>query len=617
MRLIISSIVILLLPVQVWPDQQQTNLIVNDMGFKQNFNIYNWWYRFNFSKNITQNRLLNITENFNSSLLRIRDDDQKWKDDQNFLLDYTWQFTPKLAGKFTGSSLLFSDKLSGITNDIKTNAGSIGLRYRPVDFLDVNSELGYKFDQRFDQLDRGPSYALNVRVPEWEWSDYDHAFDFNISGDEFAIRKNRDFNFVYQVKREFYTDTSDSLSVLWYTRRRDNYDLWDPAKSAIESLYEKLGTISNVLKYQLNDEIKLKIHTELTTKRTKVERIHTEVQDVGRSKKDLRTLNQINLEFHSRWLSDEIRMIYVTDKQRNDIPDSLKNSPFSFRFSYVSPDYQSAKLTLANRLNFHVSPSDSMETHVSISKFQYDTPEEANYDDRDELRIATSASYTHHFSHLLKFRLNLGINLNHLIFIFGEKSADNHWMRIFQLNPELFYRIGDKILLYQTFEVLANYVDYDYEEEMNPADIRSFVFRKFTLQHVLKYQLSRLTTLNLNYRLELEENGKLLWDQWTEMIITTRQSHYGKINLTYQLIPGASFSPGIVFLMRNEQLKIVESDDLNDANSYLSFGPSLEMQYQPHPRLMFSFSGTRRTIDGKTRKSYFINNLNMNLRWYM
>lgn len=593
---------------------------LNNIGFEQNFNIYQWWYGLNYQKNVRQKGILIVKEDFKSSLLRIHTYEKKWKDDQQLLIDFSWRFSPKWVGKVLSSYLFFSDKLSGITNDIKTSFGSIGIQYNPVNIINISSLLGYKFDTRFDQLDHGIMYSLDLDTPFIDLNEYHNKIGFYIRGDDFIVRKNKDVNFEYQVNKKFYTDTTDSISVVWSKRRRDNYDRWETNGLFIESLDEELGRIDHTLNYKISEIIKLKLSSNITSKKTKVSKLNSVEQNEARSKKDFSSFNQISLEFKKNKLQEKIKLSYYTQSQKNDIPDSLKNSPFSYRFSYVSPDFRSSRLSLVNNLNFTFSKHDSLTTNFLISIFRYDTPEESNYDDRDELRINASLSEVHYFSPLLKLKLNVGVNLKHLIFIYGKKSADNNWMRIFRLNPELFYRPSKKFRLYQSYEVLANYVDYDFEQQLTTTDIRSYVFRKFTMQHILSCHLSTLTAFHMNYKLELEENGKLFWNEWTEMLITTRQNHYSKTYFDFQLFTGAKLSLGVVFYKRKERFHILETNTNNrspSTNNYISFGPTLWIDYEHHSKLKFSFSGTRRTIDRVSQKRYFISNINVNMSWYL
>lgn len=593
---------------------------MNRLSFEQNFNIYKWLYGFDINTDINSKASILVTEKFNSTLMRVNDNQKKWKDDEQLFIDFSWKFSPKLIGKVLTSSIFFSDRLSGIKNDIKTNSGSLGFIYNPSTLLSLDTRVGYKFDDRLDKLDHGATYLFDIRIPYLEVSEYENSLRFLFGGDEFAVRKNRDIDIHYNVKKDFYLGTSDSLSLTWSKRRRDNYDQFDLATLSIETLEEELGRFSNMLKYHVNDNMWVDVLSNISTKQTKVSRFNTGDLDVARSKQEVTTFNEFTVNFESKDIKESLKFGYLTGIQKNDIPDSLKNSPFSYRFSYVSPDYKSSRISLANVLKVRFSDKDSLTSNFSISRYRYDTPDELNYDDHDELRINAGISQIHYFNDLLKLSLNLGVNLKHLVFIFGERSADNNWMRIFRLRPELTFTPDKKLKWVQSMEILANYVDYDFEQTFNPTDIRSYVFRKFSMQQVIYYHWNRKLHFNINYRLELEENGKLIWDQWKETVITTRRNHYLRSSVDYTPWPAFTFSTGFVVYDRKENFEIYETSSNSGSqnlNDYFSFGPSIRIIYAPHPKLNFSLTGVRRFIDRVEQNRYFINNINLNLSWYL
>ncbi len=600
--------------------QPDEPIFLNNIGFEQNFNIYKWRYGFHYQQQIHQKGLLSIRENFASSLLRIRQNENKWKDDQTLSIGYNYRFSPKWNGTLQSSSLLFSDKLSGIKNDIKTSFGSLGLQYQPLNIVKIESILGYKFDVRYDQTDHGAMYGFNLNTQFINLNEYYNKFDFSARGDDFGSRENRDFNFRYFVNKEFYTDTADSLTLTYSKKRRDNYDRWDANNLYIESLYEDIANIFHTLSYRMSDILKFQIKSDITSRKTQVRKLDSPDATETRAKRDFTSHNEISVRLTTKKLQESIRLSHSIQNHKNEVPDSLKNSPFSFRFSYVSPDFKSSRLTLSNILNISFFKRDTLFSNFAISLFRYDTPEETNFDDRDELRINASLSEVHYFSPILKLRLNASVNLKHLVFIYGEKSANNNWMRIFRLNPEITYRPDEKFKWFQSYEVLANYVDYDFEEQFNPIDIRSYVYRKFTMLHLINREFNTKMSINLNYKLELEENGKFFWDKWTEILIATRHNHYSKIYIDYELFPGATVALGSVFYKRAEQYHIIDNSTGSaraSLNDYISYGPSLAVNYHPHSKLQVTFTGTRRKIDRVNQNSYFISNITMDMSWYL
>jgi len=309
---------------------------------------------------------------------------------------------------------------------------------------------------------------------------------------------------------------------------------------------------------------------------------------------------------------------YESNNQKNDVPDSLKNKKFSKYFYYISPDFQSSRLTLSTMSKFYLFRSDTLQLNGSISRFSYDTPEN-NMDDRDEFRLNVSVSEIHTFAENLTFVLNGSVNLYHLVYIFSERSANNNWMRIFRLFPQVFYRPNKNITIAQYLEILANYVDYDYETGTTTTDLKSYIFRRFSLTQEIQARLSRQIGIFLNYKLELEENGKLDWDSWTEYLLMNRKNHWVRFNFNYKLNKDFIVSPGFILNRRIEERNNIASFSgsyLAQGGSITSFGPTFKLVYQPHHRLHLSLEAIRRAVTMVSEKTQYINHIDLSLSWY-
>jgi hypothetical protein len=137
--------------------------------------------------------------------------------------------------------------------------------------------------------------------------------------------------------------------------------------------------------------------------------------------------------------------------------------------------------------------------------------------------------------------------------------------------------------------------------------------------NVSTFPISRHTSITLNYKLELEENGKLFWDEWTEMIISTRQNHYVKTYISLDLFSEANISAGALFYKRAERFHMESSSASSSfgVRDYVSYGPMISVKYAPHDKMNIIFSGSRRAIDQVNRRRYFINNLNLEMSWFL
>jgi len=254
----------------------------------------------------------------------------------------------------------------------------------------------------------------------------------------------------------------------------------------------------------------------------------------------------------------------------------------------------------------------------SISRYRYDTPEN-NMDDRDELRMNINISEIHHFSPFLKLISRASVNLYHLVYIFGERSANNNWMRIFRIYPQVIFQPNKNISVSHHVEVLANYVDYDYDFGTSTSDLKSYIFRRFSLTQQVVAKLTRRTSIFINHKLEMEENGKLDWDRWTQFLQTNRENHWVKMHLNYKVQRHLTISPGFLYFKRVEKQQSSFSLPAGIAvqrGGMESFGPVLKLTYNPHQKLNFSFEGMRRAVTMKPSPRQFINHFDVTLTWY-
>jgi len=192
-------------------------------------------------------------------------------------------------------------------------------------------------------------------------------------------------------------------------------------------------------------------------------------------------------------------------------------------------------------------------------------------------------------------------------------------MRIFRIYPEIIYKPNDRLYFSQKVEALANYVDYDFETTTSSLDVRSYVFRRFAISEEVNAIVTKQSTININYKFEIEENGKLNWDKWTEILLMNRKNHWFRLNLNYKLANNISISPGLIFFKRTE-------DKINSFNlgsglagqkgDLFSYGPTLKINYALDKNLEFNFEGMRRVINRSGMDKSFINFFNLRLAWY-
>jgi hypothetical protein len=209
------------------------------------------------------------------------------------------------------------------------------------------------------------------------------------------------------------------------------------------------------------------------------------------------------------------------------------------------------------------------------------------------------------------------VNLYHMVYIFGERSADNNWNRIFVLRPGLNFKPSSSLKLHQSFEVLANYVDYDFEDPN--VQTRSFVFRKFAMTDSLQWRIMPRTRLSFNYRLQLEENGQLYWERWAQNLIANRVKQWFHVSWQYQLPGRIYLTPGYTIYKRDEwrfssQLP-ARTQEKEKVSTYMSHGPVLKIHVTPRPNLRLFVDATRYKVSVTDQNDYFVNNIDVGLHW--
>jgi len=582
--------------------RQELNTYVWQLGLMQRYRLGGRWQ-------------LSFQEQFRSSMLRLGGSDDKWKDEQDFaaLLNYRLAPTLKLFSQL--SSLAFIDKQSGFNNDVRGYSGGLGLQFTPARYASLRGSAGPRWEMRLGQNDRGYFYAADASLEAIDWGGYLNSASATLIRDEYQHRTNHDAQVSYRASKTFSAGTSDSIRVYLNDRRRDNYV---SEAGDVESQREGNKGLENDLVYGISHSAQLRLRSLYTLR--DVELVSYASGEAERSRKRNDEINDhtLTLDFHpDRWRG-RVLLSYLGLTQKYDIARGDSHLPFSQRIAFLTPDNKSSRLLLSSEAAAMLGHSDSLSLYGSISRFQYDTPDTSNFDDRDELRINGKVTWSHLFTPSLYGQLQASVSLYHMVYIYGERSADNNWNRIFRLRPLLSYTPSKNLAWHQAFEVLANYVQYDFETQL--MQTKSFVFRKFSYDDSLRWQMTLRSKVLLDYRLLLEENGELYWQEWKEKMLTTRTSHWLQARFSYAAVRGLGISPGYTLYLRDEWRHLTSPAGAAKKEKYSTFsshGPVIGITYTPRPRVRVIFDAVRRRVLPYQQKRYYINTVDIHLEWHL
>jgi hypothetical protein len=581
--------------------------------FRNELNSYLWQWNLGKQFQVNPRFAISLAEDFRSSMLKLSNE-KKWKDDQNLQMGTRYQISApwQLVGSL--QSISYMDKQTGLNSDIHTHTALAGFQFSPSSRVMVKTGLGPKWDYRFLRKDFGLTYSLDAMARDWDLQTYLNAMTLTLSEDVFKERRNTNSNAAYQVSKSFSAGTADTLRLYSSRRRNDNYT---SVTGDFESLRENNKGVQNALGYQLSSMAWMQFHSSLQFRDVEVASYAAERKQKSRKRNDQVAENALLVHVRGRGWHNIWQLTSQSQTQKYDIDVSDLKTPFSQRTAFITPNNSSRRLLLGSEWSVALGRRDSLFAGGSMSRFQYDTPDTNNFDDRDEWRGHLHLIYSRRFSPVLQMEIQSSVNLYHMVYIFGERSADNNWNRIIRLRPGLNYLPNPRLRFYQSFEVLANYMDYDFEGPGISA--KSFVFRKFAVDDSLRWSFADRSSLSMDYRLQFEENGQLFWERWSERVMTTRASHWLQARLSFSSRDGLYLSPGFTVYTRKEwrhEQNATGIEIINRVGSFISYGPMLRVKYAPSSTLQVVVDGVRRRVNPEGQRFYYINDLDVHVEWY-
>lgn len=583
--------------------------------YQHGVNTDMWQGGFYFTRKTRSGIGLQFKNQAFSSRLLVSPRVDKWKDEHQWSLYGEKKLSPSFSLQGGISGVFFSDHQSGFMKDVlRTHTMGIQGVYTKV--LRIPVGIGLKEDARFGKTDQGLSYQIGLQWPKILVSSYEGTVNTDWEEDHLAPRKNRDFLLNMGIYRQFEMGTADSLGYRHTLQRREYYV---SEKGEIESRRERTHELFNVLTYGLSSHVQCRLLGELRSRAL-------EIYTVNLSKKSkLRQRQDLSLQGLLEWIVKYPRWEWILhfsqkgEEQNYWLGSPIPLSPFSGSSFLVMPDNRTEWANLFSRFFFQFSPRDSINAFMDLQKLQYDTPEKQNTDDRDELRFLLEFTYGHIFSPRLRLHTNLGFRFLHLIYIYGQRSADNHKIRTFRFSSLLSWRFSPGIRMTQSAEVLANYTEYDYES-LFPG-IRSFAYRKFSIEDSLFFELMPHSQLFFQWKLELDENGKFLWEEWLEQKLMDRQSVEYALFWIYTPAPAFLMMPGYTFYRRTgyrylETQGISQKSLQKEQNVYFrTQGPIMKVRYR-HKQFDFFLSAST-TITRIQKGKQLLHRMDFGMRWIL
>lgn len=568
------------------------------LSYNQDNNIYYWRGEAGFSRQIG-NGTISFIDNFDINRITTRFADDKWKDINDLNANLSYPVFENISFVLKGTSNYISDLQSGFLNNILEHTVSTELPVIAWNSVSINPQFGYKWDKRISKPDKGFRKGLDISVIETKVGDYYGRAQGRLFSENLDGRVNNVRNLNVSVHRTFYGETSDTLT---FNQNRMRHDYYVSEAGDLQSRRENGRRISNILYYSLWQKGLVRIQSELS--KTAVDilsfRKDQETQKLTRNY-DNSLLNVI-LSVKVRDHTAKLHFNYDNSKQRNE---NITIKKLVWGLPFDAQDYNEQKIEIGGSLNGKISKKHSYVVETFIEKFRYDTPSESDYDDHDELRFGFNSLNSYSFNPRLTLSVNTLVSLNHLVYIFEQRSADNNWNRIFEAGTQVDYNNPGGIRFTGKYKVLANYVDYDYDDIF--IQVSSFVFRKFSMDHVFSLPVTEKGELFVKFQVDFEENGMLKWKEFIQNVLIDRKIIIGQINYDYKWSSKFHIKPGFSTFKRTEKNNLAAGTNRQQSRlwSVTNNGVILSLEYMVSPSAQLRFNASKRFIKRGSIKENF------------
>ena len=548
-------------------------------------------------------------------------------DQQNLSLVLRRPLANDLSSEVQWSSLVYSDNKSVGLGQATFHSVLSGVEYSPFDFISLSPLVGYRWENQAGRNDKGLSYTMGMQTHSLNLDGYQLTDSAQFHEDRLNPRVLQRHFAHLGAQKYFLGSSRDSIAVVYSRNRREFYTI---ASGNIESRTESILSFSNLLDYELEPRFTTSLFVNIFNRSLNrdtrhIRSIADSSIDTGIDEFRLETFVQTSYKSYDGSSMASIRLAYG---ERNE-QHSATPSPFATvnwfnkqRDQEESKDNVARRTTLAGMLQLPLSSSDKLFFAGSASILRYDTPNENNDDDRDELLLAISVSTTHRISRFLDIGVTLDGNVNHMVYLIGSSSnstfspsANNNVNRVLRLSPRATYSPMKSISSTNMFEVLANYTVYDFEQQV--SDVRSYSYRQFGWMDSSSVQFTRRIGLDFFSYLKLYERGQLKWSDFSERTEHSFVDRTVATQVRFTPEEGLLFALGIRYFGQSRYMFTngVKTPD----SSIRSFGPTCLILWDVGEYSRVAFSGwfERRTFSSSqsqpTETKQSLPNMSMNI----
>ncbi len=565
-----------------------------------------------------------VNELYKSTVIKLKS--KNIRDEQNFSLFGEYSFSPYVKfGVLTNNNIYSDDRKIGI-NEASILNSSIYTKLNFQENIKIIPYGGFSINKQVGEDDRGFIYGSEATFDYFSKNELELNANLKLQNEDISPRKNT-LRFVNaslvnnvgknfsnkilakysEVRKDFYFD-SDSLLLSAFNINHNIQSRTETSYLISDRIF--IAPLSSNLSVNLNGRVFWR-EIDRNTRYVLLSKISPSSFD---SKIEEFKLNfDGNVIYKSKNFNGMLKLEYSEREEKHKAKNIKEANSIFFekRQELENNKNNKSQLTvLATSVSYKLTEKDKINFSLLHRKLVYDTPSESNFDDRDELLTILRLRYMRKLNPVFTWFINLEGSLNHIVYIFAERSSNNNIRRVLKLSSGGNYDNGF-LSSENIFEVSANYTVYDFEDII--PNVRSFVFRQFAFRDSSKINLMRDFSLEFEGYAKLSEQGSFKW--------TSFSSKPERFLAEYFALPQLVIRKNNIELGAGLRLFSLTTFKYNENNvkykssNYFSIGPVTKMGYKIIDNLNIAVYGWYEFINTETDIKKEIANLNLTVDW--
>ncbi len=633
-----SLLILLLYSITAWCQVRSDSLVILgnystrkniSSSFDKQLNTYNLRSILTYGQRV-DNLLFVVSENFNSTIIKLKP--KNIKDEHYFSFFSEYKFSKFFStGLVLNNNILADDKNLGLSDASLLNS-VLYAKFITDEKISIAPFGGITTNEQVKENDKGYIYGIEGKTDNIQVSDFELQSSMKLENDDISPRKNTLRYFDVNMSNSFDEHLNNYLSANYQQSRRDFYfkadssvisdfKLTNNIQSRTESNYfiqDRIGYLNPASSFTLD------LLTRIVWRDIDRDTRYRSLNNISQSMFDVK-VNEFRLEFESFLgyktdLFDGKFKFFFSERDEKHVAKRItsanifQNDEIETAFEERSKN-ESQKNNTAGRLSltinggFKISSKDSLQIDLLHNKLKYDTPSSDNFDDRDELLTIVRLKYLRSLSPFFNAFVNIEGSINHIVYIFSERSSNNNKQSIIRLNTGGIYN-SNMFYSKNLFEVSANYTVYDFDDVS--ANNKSFSFRQLSMVDSTSIQLTKKVFSSLYTYLKYSEQGDFKWSDFSGKPIRDLLEIYfePKLNVKYQTMV---YGIGIRYLTLKTYLykNLVK----NRESDYSSIGPLAEANVSVNTKLLLRFYGWYEFIKTEDSKRKEQANVNLQMIW--